>query len=430
MAELRMEKALNAVAGSSCQVVSPVFRNNLGGSFDDFSVDLLTAILLKTNPTVYELCAWSTLSQRIKTACYSGKLWQKVDMVCHPKKNIYGWGLEMMAGRCMPLEELVMKGINVPDRPNPWMHYGLEKLLERCGKLRLRVLQLKFVCQLPFTDLLLTKVGNLCPLLEDFELSATNYFATDSAVTTFIRACPKLVHFRCFVKEGGPLHALSDVTLWQIAKKLPGLRTLEINGYNMTENGLFGLEDCKHLERLGLHGYKRGVFDRARTQEGEKVTEFPCLREILFSHILPSAGELRGLLRMAPSLSLIELQPHSTDERMKSHAENLVLCLRSEFSHIEVILETLLPDGVEQLTAAMLTSKLLEKEERRRERERKATEEATSRKSAVLLEKESQKEQEMEEWRQRQQERLAMENDKENDDKRSSSLHDTMDFNF
>lgn len=69
------------------------------------------------------------------------------------------------------------------ERPNPWMHYSLEKLLEACGP-HLRLLRLDYVCQLPFADLLLTLVPRHCPHLTDFEVASTNFFASDAGVSS------------------------------------------------------------------------------------------------------------------------------------------------------------------------------------------------------------------------------------------------------
>eukprot|EP00271_Cylindrocystis_brebissonii_P009240 TRINITY_DN23943_c0_g1_i1.p1 TRINITY_DN23943_c0_g1~~TRINITY_DN23943_c0_g1_i1.p1 ORF type:complete len:492 (-),score=111.18 TRINITY_DN23943_c0_g1_i1:876-2351(-) len=343
-------------------------RPLFSATISDLPNDVLSTIVYKANPSVTDLCSWATLNRKMKAVCYSPRFWQKVEYACDPKRNVYGWGLEMLAGRCNQLEELVLVGLNVPDRPNPWIHYGLEQLLQACGKTTLRTLRLQFVVQLLFTDLLFTKVGDLCPLLEDFELSATNYFTTDAAVGTFIRACPNILHFRCFVKEGRPLHALGDSTLWTITRKWPGLRTLEINGHYITENGLVALQECRQLESLGLHGYRRGVFERTKSQPDEEDTEFGCLREILFAHTLPYAAEIRRLLHMCPQLVRLELLPADNDERKKQHAETLVEQMRTEYPHLLVVTRTMVKDGVEAVTATMLINTVLERRRRMRER--------------------------------------------------------------
>lgn len=66
-----------------------------------------------------------------------------------------------------------------------------------------------------------------------------------------------MLHFQCYVRSPSPIHAPGDTVLWQIAKKWPQLLTLEINCNHVSENGVFGLEDCRQLETLSLHGYKR-----------------------------------------------------------------------------------------------------------------------------------------------------------------------------
>lgn len=93
-------------------------------------------------------------------------------------------------------------GTKFQDRPNPWIHFGLEKILMLCGPVSLKKLSLDYICQLPFTDLLLNKIGSHCPLLEDFSLTATNYFSSDSAVRTLnLNFSHRVFDFPCIFHE-------------------------------------------------------------------------------------------------------------------------------------------------------------------------------------------------------------------------------------
>lgn len=84
------------------------------------------------------------------------------------------------------------------ERPNPWMHHCLESLLEVAGS-SLRVLKLDFAWQLPFTDRLLASVGRLCPNLEHFKVTGTNYFMTDAAVSSALLPWP--VSWQCLTDD-------------------------------------------------------------------------------------------------------------------------------------------------------------------------------------------------------------------------------------
>lgn len=290
--------------------------------FDSLTADLLLWIISKANLTVQELCRDACVCRRMRKACYAPSLWRSLTVHGNGGGNVYGAGLEAIANRCKGLEDLVLEDVVIKERPNPWVHFGFEQLLQRCGG-ALRRLRLRFVCDLFFTDLLVTKVGGHCPGLVDFELSARNYYATDAVLTAFVRQCPHMEHFRCFVHAPSPVHSLGDTALWNLAKKWRALRTLEINGHHVSENGLFALEECEHLEFLSLHGYKRGVFDRARATEDGKEVLFPRLAAICFAYMLPTSAELKRLIRMCPELSRVELRPEDGDEKGKQHARAL-----------------------------------------------------------------------------------------------------------
>ncbi|CAI7767289.1 unnamed protein product [Closterium sp. NIES-53] len=194
------------------------------------------------------------------------------------------------------------------ERPNPWLHHGLELLLEGT-KGGLKRLSLQFEWQVPFTDRLLGAVGRLCPGLEEFTLIAADYLVTETAVAAFLRACPQVHTFHCYVRSAIPIHSLGDNLLWQVNRKWPHLQSLAINGNHITENGVFALASCAHLHSLSLHGYHRGIFERAKTTADGEASIFPTLSSLSFSYNLPTPAELRRILRMCPLLSSLVLHP-------------------------------------------------------------------------------------------------------------------------
>ncbi|CAI6007316.1 unnamed protein product [Closterium sp. NIES-65] len=194
------------------------------------------------------------------------------------------------------------------ERPNPWLHHGLELLLEGT-KGGLKRLSLQFEWQVPFTDRLLGAVGRLCPALEEFTLVAADYLVTETAVAAFLRACTRVHTFHCYVCSAIPIHSLGDNLLWQVNRKWPHLQSLAINGNHITENGVFALASCAHLHSLSLHGYHRGIFERAKTTADGEAVLFPALSSFSFSYNLPTPAELRRILRMCPLLSSLVLHP-------------------------------------------------------------------------------------------------------------------------
>ncbi|CAI5534730.1 unnamed protein product [Closterium sp. Naga37s-1] len=163
--------------------------------------------------------------------------------------------------------------------------------------------------QVPFTDRLLGTVGRLCPTLEEFTLVAADYLVTETAVAAFLRACTQVHTFHCYVRSAIPIHSLGDNLLWQVNRKWPHLQSLAINGNHITENGVFALASCAHLHSLSLHGYHRGIFERAKTTADGDAVLFSALSSLSFSYNLPSPAELRRILRMCPLLSSLVLHP-------------------------------------------------------------------------------------------------------------------------
>ena len=86
------------------------------GSFVNLKPEILALIVSKCEPSVYDLCAWATLSRRMKEVCYSPTMWQSIRIECRPKCNVYGWGLELIAARAAGLVELEITKINLPVR--------------------------------------------------------------------------------------------------------------------------------------------------------------------------------------------------------------------------------------------------------------------------------------------------------------------------
>ncbi|CAI5481069.1 unnamed protein product [Closterium sp. Yama58-4] len=230
------------------------------------------------------------------------------------------------------------------ERPNPWLHHGLELLLEGT-KGGLKRLSLQFEWQVragedvPFTDRLLGAVGRLCPALEEFTLIAADYLVTETAVAAFLRACPQVHTFHCYVRSPIPIHSLGDNLLWQVNRKWPHLQSLAINGNHITENGVFALASCAHLHFLSLHGYPRGIFERAKTTADGDAVLFPALSSLSFSYNLPTPAELRRILRMCPLLSLLALHPSPPPPEATPGSPSSGLVSSSRGMHEAVTLE-------------------------------------------------------------------------------------------
>ncbi|CAI5489309.1 unnamed protein product [Closterium sp. Naga37s-1] len=275
---------------------------------DSLDHNILVDILTRARLEPLDLCRLSTLGRKWRAACRAPSLWRRVRADGEAGGNLYGAGLEQIASRCGETEEINITHLHILERPNPWLHHGLELLLEGT-KGGLKRLSLQFEWQVPFTDRLLGAVGRLCPALEEFTLVAADYLVTETAVAAFLRACTHVHTFHCYVRSAIPIHSLGDNLLWQVNRKWPHLQSLAINGNHITENGVFALASCAHLQSLSLHGYHRGIFERAKTTADGDAVLFPALSSFSFSYNLPSPAELRRILRMCPLLSSLVLHP-------------------------------------------------------------------------------------------------------------------------
>ena len=105
----------------SCVADMSTPTEQASGSFNDLKPDILALIVSKCEPSMYDLCAWSTLSRRMKEVCYSPSMWRSIQIECRPKRNVYGWGLELLAPRAAGLEELTLTKINLPVSFRTWI---------------------------------------------------------------------------------------------------------------------------------------------------------------------------------------------------------------------------------------------------------------------------------------------------------------------
>ena len=71
------------------------------------------------------------------------------------------------------------------ERPNPWIHHGLELFMTSCSS-SLSTLRLEFMWELPFADRLIAAITRLGPALERLDVTCSNCFFTDQAVRRMI----------------------------------------------------------------------------------------------------------------------------------------------------------------------------------------------------------------------------------------------------
>ncbi|CAI7768241.1 unnamed protein product [Closterium sp. NIES-54] len=147
---------------------------------DSLDHNILVDILTRARLEPLDLCRLSTLGRKWRAACRAPSLWRRLRADGEAGGNLYGAGLEQIASRCGETEEINITHLHILERPNPWLHHGLELLLEGT-KGGLKRLSLQFEWQVPFTDRLLGAVGRLCPGLEEFTLIAADYLVTETA---------------------------------------------------------------------------------------------------------------------------------------------------------------------------------------------------------------------------------------------------------